>query len=468
MFFKTNKYLRIDHNQLKRTIDAIHHHTNASAATIQVTLIDMLDLTFYEAPSTSYIENVINNSEKVTIAQNILKQQDKLCAPKVNAICGDELCAPNITYLTCEPHSGYALSLDHFDDHQRGQKKVWTDIYHTLKDQGLNPTFALCDQAAGTLAGHKNALPHSYVFADHFHLYKNLSDAKDKASRDLEKLHREYDKATQLREKHTLTNDQLCLQYSPELLREQLQIQQEIQSMTIITQNLKTLTSWFFAYILSPAGYNIPIRSELYDFIVDELEKCALLTLKSTLSATVKSMKSQKDKLLFFLKYLDDQFHDITARQPKHIDKSLLWNINKYLQYSPNNPNAISLKAHILSMINDKQFQNIISEIKNIHQNMITSSSYAENYISRVKPSITRLKKPTQDKMDLIRFIVNNTNVHSSRDYQKRARTPAQLLLQDDQMTTWINYLHPKPHIRINGIEQHIYHKQQQYLKTAA
>ncbi len=134
----------------------------------------MFDLQFHQAPSTSYIEKVINNSQKASIAQSVLKQQDKLCAPKVDAVCGDELCAPNITYATCEPHSGYALSLDHFDDHQRGQKTVWGTIYHTLKQQGLYPTFALCDQAAGTLAGHKDALPDSYVFADHFHLYKNL------------------------------------------------------------------------------------------------------------------------------------------------------------------------------------------------------------------------------------------------------------------------------------------------------
>ena len=146
----------------------------------------------------------------------------------------------------------------------------------------------------------------------------------------------------------------------------------------------------------------------------------------------------------------------------------MLWDVNKYLQYNPDNPNAINLKAHILSAISIKQFQGIVSEIQNIHRNMITSSSYAENYISRVKPHIARLKKPTQDKMDLIRFIVNNSNVHSSRNYQKRARTPVQLLLKDDTVPTWIDYLHPKPHIRINGIEQTVYHKQQQQFKTAA
>jgi len=468
MFFTNNKYLRIDRQQLHRMIDAIHHHNNASAAIVQATLIDMLDLSFHQAPSTTYIENVINNSEKIAIAKNVLSQQDKICAPRIDAICGDELYASNITYATCEPHSGYAPSLDHFDDHQRGQKKVWVSIYHTLKQQGLKPTFALCDQAAGTLAGHKEAFSDEYVFADHFHLYKNLNDAKDKAIRDLEQLHRDYDKTTQLRQKHNLTDNQVCLQLAPELLREQLQIQEEIKIMSNAAQNLKTLTSWFFAYILSPAGYNIPIRCELYNFIVDELEKCALLTIQHTLTSTVKSMRGQKDKLLFFLKYLDDQFEDIASQQPDHIDKPLIWDINKYLQYSPNNPNAIKLKAQILTSITGKAFLNIISEIKNIHQNMITSSSYAENYISRVKPHITRLKKPTQDKMDLIRFIVNNSNVHSSRDYQKRARTPVQLLLQDDTVPTWINYLHPKPHIRINGIEQNIYHKQQQQFKTAA
>ncbi len=167
--------------------------------------------------------------------------------------------------------------------------------------------------------------------------------------------------------------------------------------MSNAAQNLTTLTSWFFAYILSPAGYNIPIRSELYDFIVDQLEKCALLTLKNTLSATVKSMKNQKDTLRFFLKYLDDQFENIAHEQPDHIDKPIIWDINKYLQYRPNNPNAINLKAQIITTLTDKAFQIIINEIKNIHQHLIPSSSYAENYIGRVKPHITRLKKPTQD-----------------------------------------------------------------------
>lgn len=118
MFFTKNKYLRIDRQQLHRMIDAIHHHNNASAPTVQATLIDMLDLSFSQAPSATYIGNVISNNEKATIAQTVLTQQDKICAPRIDAICGDELYAPDIVYATCEPHSGYAPSLDHFDDYQ--------------------------------------------------------------------------------------------------------------------------------------------------------------------------------------------------------------------------------------------------------------------------------------------------------------------------------------------------------------
>jgi hypothetical protein len=455
MIFKKKHTVDLDEIILHRLIETTYFYTATSAAKIQNIIIDTFGITFEQAPSTRYIEKVIHDKKKENIAEEILEKIDTLAAPKINTLCGDELCSPAIIYTSVEPNSGYAINLDVFHDHSRGKADVWQQCFAKPKKLGLSVHIALCDQAAGTLKGHKDAFKDAYVFADFFHIYYNFREATYKAQRDLNNLTKENDKIQKIRVKRKLEDDHACLQLATDYIIRQAKIKEEIVIMTEVSENLKIMLSWLFGYILTLAGDNIDDRSELYDFIVDGVQSCALLTMKTTLDKIAQGMRSQKAKLLYFLKYLDDQFNIIVEENKDTetpITNEQVWLINKYLQYSENNPHAAELALSIIKQIGLDKFDEVKSKLAKLHANTCTYSSYAENFIGRIKPFMSKHKKLYQGLMNRFRLFINCSHIHSSRTYEKRSQTPTEILLGKEFDKHWIDYFYPKPVLKHKGI----------------
>jgi hypothetical protein len=437
-------------------LDCLYFHftDSASAAAIQSFLIDFLGISFEPSPSTTYITNVINNPKKEEFAKQINQQLDKLVAPTVSTLCGDELCSPqpNIFYTSTIPHTGYCLNLNVFDDHLRGRGSIWQECYKPLINNGLNPNLTLCDQAPGTLSGHRKTFPEAYHIIDFFHQQCNFSDLVDKAQRDIDELNKTKQQIIKKRTEINCLNDQVCIFNAPDLLIHQIEVEENIKDMLVIHENLKTLYSWLVGYIITLAGYNIPDRVEIYDFIVEEIQKCAILEVKNKANSLVETLTRQKDKLLYFLKYLDDQFEGIANESKQTVTKEQLWQINKYLHYSPENPKAISLAKTIIDQISIDSFDNMTQIIHSLHQKTETCSSYVENHIGRIKPIIHKHKNFTQGHMERVKLFISCSNLHSSRDYRKRSLTPLQLTLGTQHGKHWIDFFYDKPVIRQHGI----------------
>ena len=189
--------------------------------------------------------------------------------------------------------------------------------------------------------------------------------------------------------------------------------------MNDITENIKTLLSWFTGYILTLSGDNIKDRVAIYDMIVEGLEDCANLSITKNCNDIAGSMRWQIEKLLNFLPFLDEQFeqmlneyHQKNSATQSNLTKEILWRINKYLHYAQYNQKGIDLAKALKSIIGADLFETMVNKIRHLHNTTITCSSYAENHISRLKPFVLNCTKTlNQEKMDLLRLFLNTTNL---------------------------------------------------------
>ena len=409
--FDNNTTVSLNKNNLDRLIIclAMYLEENCSAAKIQSFIIDYFGFSFDDAPSTIYIENVINDPKHDETVKKTLDELDAKVCPTVKTLCGDELCSPqpHIFYTSTIPHTGYCLNLNVFNDHLRGRSAIWKACYLPLINAGLNPNITLCDQSAGTMSGHNKTFESAYNIADFFHLQFNFSEIVDKAKGDIENLEKTKDQIIKKRKSIDCLDDHVCLFNAPDLLIHQTEVEENIKEMLIKYENLKTLYSWFVGYIITLAGYNVPDRLEIYEFIAEEVQNCAILELKNKASELASTMIRQKEKLLYFLKFLDDKFENIAEENKERINKEQLWKINKYLHYNPKNPKAIDLALQIIKEIGHDTFDFAVNIIKYIHDTTETCSSYVENNIGRIKKIIKRHKNYTQEHMNKIRFFIS-------------------------------------------------------------
>ena len=499
-------HISFNQNDLDRLIFALHMIGNMSAANIQCLIAQYYGFSFEQAPSTRYIEKVINNPITLQKGQKALENLDQLVAPNVKHVAGDELCShpKYLIYSSCVPYAGYNLNLNAFDDHTRGKKDVWGLCYGPLKDMGLNPLTTTSDQAAGTMAGHKASFKDATHIADFFHLYQNFNDLLKKAQSEEAKLYKAWEELyNNITAKHTQTKSttQPCPEYLShlytnesvsgdlalhidynlmsmvqDLYKKYLQADQDLKDMGQITENIQTLLSWFTGYILTLAGDNIKDRIDIYDFICDSLKNCAKLGITDKCLEIANSMERQIEKLLNFLPHLNQLFEEIVElhNQNKQENNMLtlttehLWKINKFLHYQPKDTNkhnlvdktcnsnlrAADLKNEIVRDIGEPLFRKLVKQIHTIHQNTVTCSSFIENNIGRIKPFFMKGNmKITQEKLDMIRLLINTSPIHSSRDYSKRAKTPLQLMLGDEHNIQWLDLLFDKPVIRQRGLK---------------
>lgn len=485
-------YVSLRPEDLNRQIVCTYRRFKGSSAKIQAYLMDYYGWSHQQAPSTRYIENVISKAEKNPLVKEILYEMDAAVAPSISAMAGDELCSPSpyIFYLSTVPHSGYCTSLNIYSDHSRGKKEKWIESYGPLIEHGLNPITVTSDQSLGTMSGQIQSFKGAYFIADFFHLYNSFKEAKEQAQRECEKLQKEWEKIYHARIgdkpiascaknydglgeyylddegpcNAALETDYACLALAPDLIRHQLEIEEDLKTMQDIAENIKTLLSWMAGYILTLAGDNIKDRVEIYDMIVEGMEDCAKLTMTKKCSDIAGSMRRQIEKLLNFLPFLDDQFHRMVNDHHNKIDagqsnltKEIMWRINKYLHYAQDNQKGIDLGNKIKQIIGDDLFSEMVEKIRHLHETTVTCSSYAENHISRLKPYIVNgdkkstSEKLTQKKMDFLRLFLNTSNLHSSRDYNKRSKTPLQIMLGDQHDMRWIDYFFDKPIIKQRG-----------------
>lgn len=495
--------ISLNQNNLNRIIFSIHMNGNMSAAQIQSSIRHAFGLSFEQAPSTTYIENVIHHPKTLKKAQQALLNIDQLVAPYVKNIAGDELCShpQYIFYNSCVPYSGYNLNLNAFSDHDRGRKNTWDDCYKTLKNFGLNPFTTTSDQAPGTMAGHKSTFKNATHIADFFHLYDNFKNLLKKARSQQAKLYTEWQQLYNIRTENdppkksktpslterladyyqhqnesnnlALYNDYNCMAMAPDLYKEYLKIEQNLKTMARIIENIQTLLGWFTGYILTLAGDNIKDRVELYLFIAKSLKECAQLDMTQKCLEVANTMERQIEKLLNFLPYLDHHFEQIAEQHNQHnnitqLTTEHLWKINKFLHYKPkdtlehnliektcnSNICALDLKNELTQEIGEPLFTKLVAQVHSIHQNTVTCSSFIENNIGRIKPFLIKGNiKITQERLDLLRLFINTSPIHSSRDYSKRSKTPLQLMMGDEHNIQWIDFLFDKPVIRQRGLK---------------
>ena len=243
--------------------------------------------------SVATVHNRVNSV--VEKAQKINQSQD-LSGIKVGL--KDEIFQSRLPVLTgIDAFSTYCYLLvgaEHRDEDTWG--------YHLLEasKQGLNPDYSIADAAKGLRAGHQAAWPGKPCHGDTFHILHQGSGLENY-------LHRRAQGATSRREKlEEKMNKAKAKGQGNRWSRKLTLARLDEQQAHKLAKDVSILCDWLRKDILALAGLDWQSRSELWDFIVAELQQREALC-PHRIRPFRTALENQKEDLLAFAAVLDDK-----------------------------------------------------------------------------------------------------------------------------------------------------------------
>jgi hypothetical protein len=288
-----------------------------------------------------------------------------------------------------------------------------------LEEQKYNPDTVIVDGAKGMAKGYQEVLPNTKIRNDHFHTIRDLKDTarflRNKAQSALTAAGKSYNKMT------NALNEKL-----KEKFRLQFEIDfAEFSLFAKVSQEFTILSNWMQYDVLQLAGYNPDQRAELFDFILVELEKLANMY-PHRIQKILKSLKSQRDKLLDVASTLNDKF---TALAKKHdIPLSYIWNVCYLARYDYESIKYQQKSAIFEQELGYELYEQIEDEVLLILENTHRCSSIVENFNSRLARFIPESKHITQKMLNLYRFFLNHSPFMRSCHKHLQGKSPAEVL----------------------------------------
>ena len=296
--------------------------------------------------------------------------------------------------------------------------ETWGVHLLDLIEQGFGPEISIIDSAKGLIKGFEEVLPKTVIRHDHFHIIMDLKDCgKFLSNKEASavtaalKLLKRADKARNEEKKQTLKDA-----WNTALI--DLNMREETCNM------FKLLSSWMQYDVLQLAGLPPEARTELYDFIVTEMEALALKH-PHRIDAIVSSLKYQRIALLDVSHALNKQF-DVLASQ--HIVPiETIWAIFYAVRYDIDSIKGHEASCELESLLG-LQYEKIEDAVLHILETTHRCSSMIENFNSRLRPYLDERKFMSQKSLGLIQFYLNHKPFMRSKHERLKGKTPAEAL----------------------------------------
>ena len=296
--------------------------------------------------------------------------------------------------------------------------ETWGVHLLDLIEQGFGPEISIIDSAKGLIKGFEEVLPKTVIRHDHFHIIMDLKDCgKFLSNKEASavtaalKLLKRADKARNEEKKQTLKDD-----WNTALI--DLNMREETCNM------FKLLSSWMQYDVLQLAGLPPEARTELYDFIVTEMEALALKH-PHRIDAIVSSLKYQRIALLDVSHALNKQF-DVLASQ--HIVPiETIWAICYAVRYDIDSIKGHEASCELESLLG-LQYEKIEDAVLHILETTHRCSSMIENFNSRLRPYLDERKFMSKKSLGLIQFHLNHKPFMRSKHERLKNKTPAEAL----------------------------------------
>jgi hypothetical protein len=309
----------------------------------------------------------------------------------------------------------FLLSLE-----QHRDADTWGIRLLELADRGFAPDATIADFAAGLRAGHHEALPGRPCRGDVFHA---LYDVKPLV-RYLENRAYETIDARAKLERKQATAERRHGRKDRSLAHKLSDARSAEAKAIALADDVAVLARWLQDDILSVAGPEYTIRSDLFDFVVAEL-RARESACPHRIRPVRTLLENQRENLLAFAVELDRelgalaqewQIRVTTAREVLQVQALPTWDPKRWCR-----------EAALRETLRGR-YHGVCADVQELSDRVVRASSLVENLNSRLRGYFFLRRQLGKDYLTLLQFFLNHRRYLRSEDPTRVGKSPAELL----------------------------------------
>lgn len=394
-------------NWLKQCVISLAMDCKSSLRGIMKSISNIFDYTFSLGSVFNIIQSVIPIAKEINENQDL--SEIKLCAQ-------DEIFQHNKPVLTGVDIPSLYCYLLSLNDQRDGD--TWAIHLLDLQKQGFNPERVFADDGSGLRAGHEYAFPNTPCDADHFHLSQSLMDLR-RYFRNRLKSSISYRILMELKMDKIGNREQANKQQKKISKAKKME-----EKFRYLSESIDTLISWIEHDVFNMAGYNPPIRRELFDFIVAEFKKLEKIHRHRIRAIRVK-LKNQRDLLLAFSDVLNTKFSHIAKQASLSLET--VWRMCE-LQRCKQGGDHYAIRSLPLQFLLGEKYDAVEDAVIAAMNTTEKTSSMVENLNSRISPYFFLRKEIGNNYLHLLQFYLNYTPFLRSENPRRRNKSPTEIL----------------------------------------
>lgn len=289
-----------------------------------------------------------------------------------------------------------------------------------LVERGFAPQATIADFASGLRAGHREALPGRPCRGDVFHaLYVVGPLVRYLENRAYETI----DVRAQLERKQAAVERRRGRK-DPSLVQKLVSARRAEAKAIALADEVALLAGWLRHDILTVAGPEYAIRSDLFDFVVAELRArepaCA-----HRIRPVRTLLENQRDNLLAFAAELD---HDLAAlAQEWQISVTTAREILQVQSLPTSDPKRWPREAALRETLRGRYY-GVCADVQELSNQVVRASSLVENLNSRLRSYFFLRRQLGNDYLTLLQFFLNHRRYLRSEAPRRVGKSPAELL----------------------------------------
>lgn len=406
--------IKIDKEIIKRIVVSCAVECKGSIEDIQAHIENIFDIHVSEGS----ISNILTEA-----AERAKIFNDSISLDKIKIGVSDEIFqAGNPVLVGVEPSSTYVYLME--PSKKRDSVSWWVAYCEKQENQGLNLEESVTDGGLGMKKGIRE-------------VYENITEQYD-----IFHMLMKFTKAINIYENKVYGLINAEYTYQKKLLKAKPKVTIEDYEKAILKASIaiekydiiKILIMWM-QELFNFGGYSYEDKSNLIDFILGELNH---IEIKSNyLDEAIKTLSSNKESLLAFIKKAEKLFLELSNEENIRIDTlNLFWqqrglscNTNKYW----------ILDSKLKSRLGNSYIK-IKAKVTEILKSIVRCSSIVENINSQIRPYLF-LKRVLKGKfLDLLQFYLNTRKYLNSRVKERKGKSPLELLTGKDY-GNWLDIL---------------------------
>ena len=318
-------------------------------------------------------------------------------------------------------HSTYCFLLS-AEDQRDGD--TWALRLLECQDRGFAPDATIADFGTGIRAGQKRALPGTPCRGDVFHARHELTPVVTFLE------NRAYDAITahdKLQRQKIKLQQQGRRDQSGQLaaLSRKLAAVADDQAKAIaLADDVAVLARWLGADVFAVSALPYADRCALFDFIVAELQACALQC-PHRLGPVCTLLKNHRDQLLAFALQLDEDLARLAA--DFEIPIAIVRDVFELETSDQRQPRRWQKEATLREQLRGR-FHALQQAVRTVRQKVVRASSIIENINSRLRSYFFLRRELGSGYLDLLQFFLNHRRFLRSERPERVDKSPAELL----------------------------------------